>query len=89
MSVVAALGGLGATELVLVLVIVLVLFGPGRLPQVFESFGKGMRAFKNAQKDEPIDVAARQIPEGADAAALEAAGLDAAGREIREDGRRS
>lgn len=48
--------GLGATELALILVLVLILFGAGRLPQVFEQFGRGMRAFRDAQKEEPIDV---------------------------------
>lgn len=50
------ISGIGPTELVLVLVIVLVLFGAGRLPQVFEQFGKGIKSFRDAQKEEPIDV---------------------------------
>ena len=48
--------GIGPMELMIVLVIVLILFGAGRLPSVFESFGKGVRAFRDAQKDEAIDV---------------------------------
>ncbi|MEQ1568029.1 MAG: twin-arginine translocase TatA/TatE family subunit [Myxococcota bacterium] len=48
--------GIGAPELALILVIVLILFGAGRLPQVFEQFGRGIRAFRDAQKEEPIDV---------------------------------
>jgi sec-independent protein translocase protein TatA len=53
------IGGVGPTELVLVLIIVLVLFGAGRLPQVFEQFGKGIKSFRDAQKekdDDAIDV---------------------------------
>ncbi len=53
------LPSLGGFELVLVLVMVLILFGAGRLPQVFESLGKGIKSFKDAQKDESIDVASR------------------------------
>jgi sec-independent protein translocase protein TatA len=49
---VAFIGGIGPWELGIVLVIVLILFGAGKLPQVFESFGKGMKAFRDAQKDE-------------------------------------
>jgi sec-independent protein translocase protein TatA len=57
MPVVAFLGGMiGPWELGIILVIVLILFGAGRLPQVFESFGKGIKAFRDAQKDEPLDV---------------------------------
>ena len=48
--------GIGAPELLIVLVLVLILFGAGRLPAVFEQFGRGIRAFRDAQKEEPIDV---------------------------------
>jgi sec-independent protein translocase protein TatA len=51
-------------ELGLVLVLVLILFGAGKLPQVFESFGKGIKSFRDAQKDEPIDVSSRREIEG-------------------------
>ncbi|MCB9689862.1 MAG: twin-arginine translocase TatA/TatE family subunit [Alphaproteobacteria bacterium] len=47
---------IGPTELIIILVIVLIIFGAGRLPQVFESFGKGIKAFRDAQKDDSIDV---------------------------------
>lgn len=59
MPVLAAIGGMGATELVIILMIVLILFGAGRLPQVFASFGQGLKAFKDAQKDDAIDVTAQ------------------------------
>ena len=49
--------GLGIGELVVVLVIVLVIFGAGRLPEVMGSMGKGVQAFKRGLKDPPeIDV---------------------------------
>jgi sec-independent protein translocase protein TatA len=50
------LSGIGPTELLLILVIVLIVFGAGRLPQVLEQMGRGVRAFKEAQREEPIDV---------------------------------
>ncbi|MCA9494242.1 MAG: twin-arginine translocase TatA/TatE family subunit [Myxococcales bacterium] len=56
MPVVAFLNMIGPTELIIILVIVLIIFGAGRLPQVFESFGKGIKAFRDAQKDDSIDV---------------------------------
>lgn len=39
----------GWPELLLVLVIVLVFFGAGKLPQVFEAMGDGVRRFRDAQ----------------------------------------
>jgi sec-independent protein translocase protein TatA len=42
--------GLGAPELILILVIVLILFGAGRLPQVFSSLGKSVREFREASE---------------------------------------
>lgn len=52
----AFIGGLGPWELGIVLVIVLILFGAGKLPQVFEAFGKGVKSFRDAQRDDAIDV---------------------------------
>ncbi len=40
--------GLGATELIIILVIVLVIFGAGKLPKVMKDLGKGARSFKEA-----------------------------------------
>lgn len=51
----------GTTELILILVIVLIFFGAGRLPEVFGQFGKGIKSFKDAQKDESIDVTPKKL----------------------------
>lgn len=53
----------GPTELALLLVIVLIVFGAGRLPQVFEALGDGVKKFRDAQredKDPPRDVEVRE-----------------------------
>ena len=42
----------GWPEIVLVLVIVLIIFGVGKLPQVGGAIGKGIRAFRKAQQGE-------------------------------------
>ncbi|MEK6558153.1 MAG: twin-arginine translocase TatA/TatE family subunit [Candidatus Margulisiibacteriota bacterium] len=39
--------GLGVTELLVIMVIVFVLFGAGKLPEVGKALGRGIRAFKN------------------------------------------
>ena len=41
-------GNIGPWELILILVIVLVVFGPGKLPKIGESLGKAMQSFKKA-----------------------------------------
>ncbi len=38
--------GLGTQELLIILVLVMVIFGAGKLPQVGEALGKGIRNFK-------------------------------------------
>lgn len=40
--------GLGAPELLLILVIALVVFGPGKLPSIGSALGKSLREFKDA-----------------------------------------
>ena len=42
----------GPLEIGLILVIVLIVFGVGRLPQVGGAIGKGIRAFRKAQSGE-------------------------------------
>jgi sec-independent protein translocase protein TatA len=38
-------------HLILILLIVLIIFGPGKLPELGEGLGKGIREFKKAMKD--------------------------------------
>jgi sec-independent protein translocase protein TatA len=42
---------LGPVEIGLILIIVLIVFGVGKLPQVGNALGKGMREFRQASKD--------------------------------------
>lgn len=54
---------LGPMELGLIVVLVLILFGAGRLPDVFTQVGKAFRNFKDAQKDDPTDVGHDKPPQ--------------------------
>ncbi len=47
----AIFGSLGWQELLVILVIILILFGPRRLPELAEALGKSMRRFKSATRD--------------------------------------
>ena len=44
-------GGIGMPELLVILVIVLIIFGANKLPQIGEGLGKGIRNFKKATKE--------------------------------------
>jgi sec-independent protein translocase protein TatA len=56
--------GLGIPELLIILVIVVVIFGATRLPQIGEGLGKGIRNFRSATKEPPeIDVTPGKEPE--------------------------
>ncbi len=43
--------GLGGQELLLILFVVLLFFGPSKLPELARGLGKGMKEFKKAQAD--------------------------------------
>ena len=43
---------LGTTELIVILVIVLVIFGPTQIPKLTKMFGKSVKSFKDGMADE-------------------------------------
>jgi sec-independent protein translocase protein TatA len=45
--------GLGTQELLIILVLALMIFGAGKLPQVGTALGKGIRNFKGGLNEEP------------------------------------
>ena len=45
------LGNIGAPELIIIAVIALIIFGPGKLPEVAQSLGRGVREFRKAASD--------------------------------------
>ena len=61
--------GLGPPELILILVIALVLFGPGKLPDLGSALGKGIKEFRksvseasDAIQEEPANTAPAEKP---------------------------
>ncbi len=43
---------LGAPELIIILVVVIIIFGVGRLPEIGGALGRGIREFRSAAKDD-------------------------------------
>jgi sec-independent protein translocase protein TatA len=50
--------GLGVPELVIILVIILIIFGPSKLPQLAKSIGQGVKALRTASSEEETDAKA-------------------------------
>lgn len=69
---------IGPLELIIILVIVTMLFGVGRLPEVFGAVGRGVREFRRASEgeDEAPSEPAQVTEDTSDAAADEASTVD-------------
>lgn len=52
MNLLVLLGALGPTEIILILVIVVLLFGGKKIPELMKGLGQGMKEFKKASKGE-------------------------------------
>ena len=49
--------GIGMPELLIILVIILIIFGAGKLPEIGKGLGKGIKNFKKATKEpDEIDI---------------------------------
>ncbi|MEM7446396.1 MAG: twin-arginine translocase TatA/TatE family subunit [Pseudomonadota bacterium] len=46
------MGGIGVWQVLLILAIVLIIFGAGKLPRVMGDFGKGLKSFKSGLKED-------------------------------------
>ena len=69
-------GTLGFSELILILAIILIIFGAGRLPQVGEGVGKALRSFKKEVHDVPPP--ATQVQQDAESQSVQAQPVAAA-----------
>ena len=54
---------IGPWEIALILAIILIVFGVGKLPQVGGAIGKGLRAFKKGQSGEEVEEAEVEKPQ--------------------------
>ncbi|MGE4318408.1 MAG: twin-arginine translocase TatA/TatE family subunit [Deferribacterales bacterium] len=58
--------GLGSQEILIILVIALVVFGAGKLPQIGDGMGKAIKNFKKAAKDaeDVVDITPKSNDQG-------------------------
>lgn len=59
------MANLGPTELIIILVIVIIIFGVGKLPEIGGALGKGVRQFRDATNE--IEQASDDVKEVAEA----------------------
>lgn len=45
--------GIGMPELIIILIIILIIFGAGKLPEIGSGIGKGIKNFKKATNETP------------------------------------
>ena len=69
------MGNIGLPELLILLVILLLIFGPSRLGDLGSSLGKGIKGFRKSMKDDEIDV----TPSKEDSKQINETKLDTAG----------
>ncbi len=56
-------GNLGAGEIILIVLVILILFGARKIPELAQGIGKGMKEFKKALKDVEDEVKSVDKPE--------------------------
>ena len=52
--------GLGTPELIVILIVILLLFGAKKIPELMRGAGKGVRAFKDGMKETTTDESAEE-----------------------------
>ena len=55
------MGKIGATEIILVLLIVVLLFGGRKIPELMKGIGQGMKEFKKASKYDPATEDSKEV----------------------------
>lgn len=49
------MGKIGVTEIILILLVLVLLFGGRKIPELFKGIGQGLKEFKKASKYDPDD----------------------------------
>ncbi len=54
-SIILLFGGIGGLEIALIVLVVLLIFGGRKIPELMRGLGQGMKEFKNATKEDKED----------------------------------
>jgi len=78
--------GIGFPELMIILVIIMIIFGAGKLPEIGNAFGRSIKNFKQSmkeadQEDAELETSASSEATGSEATGSEATGSEATGSE--------
>ncbi len=52
---------IGPWELIIILVIILIIFGPGKLPDIGKALGKGLKEFKKANNEDHSETQTKKL----------------------------
>ncbi|MZG52619.1 MAG: twin-arginine translocase TatA/TatE family subunit [Nitrospinae bacterium] len=56
--------GIGFPELMVILIIIMIIFGAGKLPEIGSAFGRSIKNFKSSMKEAQEEDEAAQVEEG-------------------------
>ena len=76
LTVAVGIGGLGGSELIIILLIVFLLFGASRLPQLAKALGQSKRAFREGIDEAEEEEQRSRLNRGSSARTAELSGVD-------------
>lgn len=56
------IGGLGASEILLIVLVVLLFFGGKKIPEMMKGLGRGVRSFKDGMKEIDTNIQEKDSP---------------------------
>ncbi|MGD2125259.1 MAG: twin-arginine translocase TatA/TatE family subunit [Desulfobacteraceae bacterium] len=56
--------GIGMPELIIILIIILIIFGAGKLPEIGSGIGRGIKNFKKATHEKPEEITPPEEEDG-------------------------
>ena len=77
--------GIGFPELMIILVIIMIIFGAGKLPEIGSAFGRSIKNFKTSMKEAEEEEETTQVEEGKQGAIEEGAEESKAEEDMTEE----